>query len=59
MTAQLQELGVNVANVTERVHLAINLVQSFAHEYVFDKHSYIDYDAMRDIVCRTIVTLFE
>ena len=59
LTAQLQELGVNVANVAERVHLAINLVQSFAHEYVFDKHSYIDYDAMRDIVCRTIVTLFE
>lgn len=58
LTAQLGESGVNVPNIAERIHLAINLVQSFAHEYVFDKHVYLDYVAMRQIVCDTIETLF-
>lgn len=58
LTAQLTESGVKVPNIAERIHLAINLVQSFAHEYVFDKHDYLDYVAMRQIVCDTIETLF-
>lgn len=58
LTAQLGESGVSVPNIAERIHLAINLVQSFAHEYVFDKHDYLDYVAMRQIVCDTIETLF-
>ena len=57
--ARLQEVGVYPANLTERVHLAMNLVQSFSHEYVFDNHDYIDYSAMREIVCNTIINLFE
>lgn len=36
----------------------MNLVQSFAHEYVFDNHDYIDYEVMRKIVSATIVNLF-
>ncbi len=55
----LAESGVKVDNITEKVHLAMNIAQSFAHEYVFDKHPYIDYTAMHDIVCKTIVNLFE
>lgn len=58
LTAQLTELGVDVQNIAERVHIAINLVQSFAHEFVFDKHDYLDYDAMKNLVCHTIVELF-
>lgn len=59
VSAQLTEMGIATPNKTERVHLAINLVQSFAHEYVFDKHKYLNYDAMRRIVCETIVNLFK
>ena len=58
MSAQLVKLGLNVPNITERVHLAMNIVQSFAHETVFDSHSYIDYDKMKDIVCKILVQLF-
>ena len=36
----------------------MDIIQSFAHEYVFDKHEYIDYIAMRDIVCTTLLKLF-
>ena len=59
ISARLKEVGVCPANLTERVHLAMNLVQSFSHEYVFDNHDYIDYSAMREIVCNTIINLFK
>lgn len=57
--ARLKEVGVCPVNLTERVHLAMNLFQSFSHEYVFDNHDYIDYSAMHEIVCNTIINLFK
>lgn len=59
VSQQLVELGVNSVNIVEKTHLAMNIVQSFAHEYVFDNHSYIDYPKMKEIVCKTLVALFE
>lgn len=59
MSAQLVNLGINIKNLTERVHLAMNIVQSFAHEYVFDNHTYIDYPKMKEIVSNIIVALFK
>lgn len=56
---KLQNLGVNTQNLNERIHLAMDVVQSFAHEYVYDHHTYIDYVVMRQIVQNTIVALFE
>ena len=58
MTNELRGLGIDVPNLTERVHLAMNVIQSFAHEIVFDSHSYIDYEKMKEIVCKIIVELF-
>lgn len=37
----------------------MDIVQSFSHEYVYDHHTYIDYDEMRKIVQNTLVALFE
>ena len=59
ISALLKQNGVNLPSIKERVHLAMNIVQSFAHEYVFDNHPYIDYQAMRKTVCTTIVNLFK
>lgn len=56
---QLVKIGLPSDGLLERVHLAMNITQSFAHEYVFDKHAYIDYAAMRKTVCATLVGLFE
>ena len=58
MSEQLKGLGVKVDNITEKVHLAMNIIQSFAHEYVFDNHAYIDYSQMKEIVCKIIIALF-
>lgn len=57
-SVQLGKLGICVPNMTERVHLAMNLIQSFAHETVFDSHSYINYDEMKKLVCTIVVNLF-
>lgn len=59
MSEQLRKLGICTDSLTEKVHLAMNIVQSFAHEIVFDSHSYIDYDKMKDIVCKILVELFK
>lgn len=37
----------------------MNLIQSYAHECVYDKHDYIDYEAMRKVVCDIIIGMFE
>lgn len=51
-------LNVTMDNINERIHFAMDIVQSFSHEYVYDHHTYIDYAKMRDIVIQTLVSLF-
>ena len=56
---KIESSGAHVQNIIEKVHLSMNLIQSFAHECVYDKHEYIDYDAMRTVVCDIIVDMFK
>ena len=56
---RFEALGITAPNLVERVHLAINIAQSFAHECVYDHHNYINYDEFRHIVEKTLVGLFE
>lgn len=58
ISSKFASLGVDSPNLAERVHFAMDVVQSFAHEYIFDNHLYIDYSAMRTIVENTLVELF-
>ncbi len=55
---KLQNIGFNENGLTEKVHLAMNLVQSFAHEYVFDNHDYINYENMKEMVTNLMINLF-
>lgn len=55
----LKKLSSDISCCKERVHLAMNIVQSFAHEFIYDKHQYIDYDEMKRIVCDTVIKLFQ
>ena len=59
VSEQLCDLGVNTPNIPEKVHLAMNIIQSFSHEYVFDNHNYIDYPQMKILVCDILVDLFK
>ena len=56
---RLISLGETKENLMEKIHFAMNIIQSFAHEYVFDKHDYIDYFAMREMVVSTLINLFK
>ena len=49
----------HTSNLDEKVHLAMNIVQSFAHEYAFDHHSYIDYEVMFGLVKDIIANLID
>lgn len=56
---KLALLGANKEGLNEKVHLSMNLIQSFCHEYVFDKHQYINYDYMKTLVCNLVVNLMK
>ena len=55
---KLTSLGYKFDNLVEKIHFAMNIIQSFSHEYVFDKHDYIDYIVMRKMVLQTLENLF-
>ena len=56
---KLERLGFKIENALEKIHLSMDIIQSFSHEYVFDKHEYIDYSVMKDMVIETIKGLFK
>lgn len=58
ISEQLISLGVKAEGLKEKVHIAMNFIQSFAHEFVYDNHDYIDYDKMRRYVEKSIVDMF-
>ena len=56
---RLSALGECVENAMEKIHFAMDIIQSFSHEYIFDKHDYIDYFILREMVNDTIINLFK
>ena len=55
---KLNELGYYPERAEEKVHIAMNVIQDYAHEAIYDRHDYIDYDAMRKDVINLLVSLF-
>ncbi|MDY6366998.1 MAG: TetR/AcrR family transcriptional regulator [Clostridia bacterium] len=54
----LKEVGEEIEHPLEKIHYAMDIIQSFSHEVVFDKHEYIDYEYMKDCVIKTLVAIF-
>ena len=59
IATKLVHIGVEENGLKEKVHIAINMVQSLAHEYTYDKHDYIDYDILKDQVIDILLDMFE
>ena len=57
-TDTLKKIGVNVPDLTEKVHITMNSIQSFSHEFVYDRHEYIDYDRMKESTIKMLAALF-
>lgn len=55
----LESVGINGPHMHEKVHIMYNLIESLCHEYVYHKHSFIDYDYTIDETIRLIKTLLE
>ena len=51
-------IGIDTDNLAEKIHIAMNIIQSYAHEVIYDKHDYLDYDSMRKSVVEMLVKLF-
>lgn len=45
-------------NLKEKVHVMIGLIDNLCHEVIYHKHDNMDYDAMTDIVIKSIKNLF-
>ena len=55
----LKRAGYAPIDLKEKVHLAIETIQSYAHECIYDNHNYINYSAMRDNVMKMMLALFK
>ena len=53
----LIENGFNAENLTEKVHIALGLIDNLCHEIIYHKHENMDYDKMIDIVIDSIIKL--
>lgn len=57
ITQTLLENGFDSTNLTEKVHISINLIDNLCHEIVYHKHDNMNYDVMIDLVIKTIKEL--
>ena len=58
ISERLAALGENTENLKEKIHFAMGTIQDYCHEYVFDKHEYIDYSVLEKMVVTAITHLF-
>lgn len=57
VTALLSENGFESENLSEKVHVAIGMIDNLCHEIVYHKHKELDYEKMIDIVIKTITNM--
>lgn len=51
--------NINDNNLREKTHLIVNLIDNFAHEEIYHKHSNLNYEIMEDIVIDTIINILQ
>ena len=59
LTDMFEKNGIQTANLREKVHITINLIDDLCHEIVYHKHSSMNYDIMIDIVVDIIKNLLK
>ena len=57
IVSALSENGLNIANINEKVHIVIGLIDNLCHEIVYHKHEELDYDIMTNVVINEIVNI--
>lgn len=63
MTNKIVEIlnynNIAIENPTEKIHIAIGIIENLCHEVVYHKHSKINYDIMTDEVINIIVNILK
>ena len=54
VTNVLRENGIGGEGLEERVHIIIGIVENYCHEFVYHKHSILNYDVMKNEVINVI-----
>lgn len=57
IVSTLAENGFNIANINEKVHIVIGLIDNLCHEIVYHKHEELDYNIMTNVVLAEIVNI--
>lgn len=57
VTTLLLENGFESENLSEKVHVAIGMIDNLCHEIVYHKHKELDYNKMIDIVVKSITNM--
>lgn len=55
----LEDNNLMVENSTEKIHIAIGLIENLCHEIVYHKHRKINYDIMEDEVIKIVTDLLK
>ncbi len=58
-TDTLLKFGFTTPNLKEKIHIAMNSIQFFSHEYVYDRHDYINYEEMKKETVNMLIHLFK
>ena len=55
----LEDNNINIKNSTEKIHIAIGIIENLCHEVVYHKHHKIDYEIMENEVIKIVVNLLK
>ncbi len=55
----LENNKIKIKNPTEKIHIAVGIIENFCHEVVYHKHHKIDYEIMGDEVIKMVVNLLK
>lgn len=55
----LESNNIKTDNINEKAHLIISMIDNLCHEIVYHKHKNMNYDAMKSIVIKSIITLLK
>lgn len=59
IVSQLEKNGFNSADLKERAHIVIGLIDNICHEIVYHKHKDMNYDVMTNIVVNEIINILK
>lgn len=55
--SSIKQSGTSIINLPEKVHLIYGIIDNLCHEIVYHKHQIIDYEVMKQLVIKAIISI--